>query len=183
MKNLFGKKAFLITLISCVGVFLVLMIIWTFSFYPVAFVNYKPIMAYDYQKSLDVATKFLNANKPQDINSVKEIVFDSLIDQVGIDAFLKKASSTDEIQKEINTQVNSILEDSQIKQSLEAKSISQNDAAKYLLAPEVKNQLLSNELLSQGKSMLEWIMDNRKASSVFILMPRAHWSGSEVKFD
>jgi hypothetical protein len=183
MKFILGKKVFLITLFSCVGVVLIFVAVWTFNLYPVAFVGYHPIMAYNYEKNVEVATKFLNASNSQDVINVKELVFDSLIDQVGIDAALLKSSSSKEIQSEIDSQVSSILSDSKVKQSLLAHSISEGDAIKYLLTIEIKNQMLSDILLKEGKSILTWLVDNRKSSKVIILLPHAHWTGSEVKFD
>jgi len=178
-----NKKGVITALVVCIGIAAAVLIVWTFDLYPIAIVNYHPIMAYKFNHSLDITLKYFNVTDSKSVIIFKKAVFDGLIDEVAMDTELRKSMTQSEINQKIESQVDSILNDSKTQKSLEARSISLDDAKKYFLGVDVKNQLLNSQLSLEGTNLSTWLLEQRKNLKVIILMPHAHWNGNGVEFD
>ncbi len=185
IKKLINQKYFFPIIYIIVVLGAIVLFAVNFGFYPIAVVNYThPIMAYQFNKSLDLSLKYYGIkNDPNAIKVFKKVVFDSLIDEVAIDAELNKDMGFAEMDKQLNSQVNQILSDQKVQDALSAKGISLNDAKKYFLETAIKDQMLISQLQSKGENFNQWIVDQRKGLKVFVLMRGAHWTGSEIQFD
>jgi hypothetical protein len=162
---------------------IIILVVWTFDFYPVAIVDNQPIMAYFFNKSLDVAYRYFGASDLKSQSEIKKAVFEGLIDEVSINTQLLKSMSPQEMEQKINSQMDEILNDTKVQNSLASLSITQQEARNYFLKPAIESQLLNAQLVLEGKNLLSWLLEQRKNLKVLILMPHAHWTGQAVTFD
>jgi hypothetical protein len=183
-----NRKTFILWLAVVSVITIAILAIITFDFYPIAFVNFRPIMAYRYLKSLDVAKKYygniINVSDASAIKILKKAVLEGLIDEVAIDNKLRQKMSSSEIEEKINSQMQEIISDPEIVDGLSKMSISVDEAKKYFLSFNIKNTILSGQLqMEENKQLIDWIKESRKNLKVIILMKGVHWTKEGVEFD
>jgi len=182
-----NKKSFLWFLVIFIVLVFIVLLIWTFDFYPIAFVNFRPIMAYSYYKNLEIAKKYYNNSvNLSDINNLKilqQAVLQGLIDEFAIDKRIKQEMTASEEKEKINQQIQRLISDSGVVNGLSQRGISVKEAAKYFLPVAIKNEILSGQLLLEGKNLTSWLVGARKDLKVIILLPNAHWTENGVQFD
>ncbi len=185
IKKFIHKKYFFPIIYTIVVLGAIIFFAAYFRFYPIAIVNYThPIMAYQFDKSLDLSLKYYGVqNDANAIKAFKKVVFDSLIDEVAIDSELNRDMGFAEMDKQLNSQVNQILSDQKVQDALTSKGISLSDAKTYFLETAIKDQMLISQLQSKGENFNQWIINQRKGLKVFVLEKGASWTGSEIQFD
>lgn len=189
MKKIFylNKKTFLWTIIIFVCVVFAGLAIWTFDFYPVAFVNYHPIMAYEYYKSVEVAQKYygnaINMSDAGNLKTLQQAVLQGLIDEVAIDKRLRRDMSASEVQSKIDSESKTLISDQNVLDGLSQRGISAGEAEKYFFPIAAKNDILTGQLMLENKELISWLVGARKDLKVMILLPRVHWISNEVRFD
>ena len=189
MKKIFqlSNKTFLWSVLIFSGIVLAILIIWTFNLYPIAFVNYRPIMAFNYFNSLNISEKYygnmINMSDASNIKTLKQAVLQGLIDEVAIDKRLSQDLTSSEIQSKIDSQSKSLVSDPNVIKGLNKRGISVSDAEKYFFPIAIKNEILTGQLALENKDLTSWLVGARKDLNVIILLPGAHWVSGEVKFD
>ncbi len=189
MKKIFllNKVTFLWTILIFSGIVFAVLIIWTFNLYPVAFVNYRPIMAYTYFNSVNVSEKYygnmINMSDASNIKTLRQAVLQGLIDEVAIDKRLSQDMTSAEVQSKIDSQSKSLINDPNVQKGLSQRSISISDAEKYFFPIAIKNEILTGQLELEGKDLTSWLVGARKDLKVVILLPGVNWISGEVKFD
>jgi hypothetical protein len=178
-----GRKSAAKMFGGCILATVVILIVWTFNLYPVAVVNYHPVMAYKFNQGLDVAVKYFGVTDPTDEVNLKAAVLEEMIDEISINAKLLEYMSRNEINQKIDSEAANVLGDESIRKRLEERMISLEEAKKYLVRSMVFNQLLNEKLSSEGSNILAWLAESRQQLKVMVLMPHAHWDGSKITFD
>jgi hypothetical protein len=189
MKKIFSlnKKTFLWTILIFSVVVFAILAVWTFNLYPVAFANYRPIMAYTYYNSVNVSEKYygnmINMSDAANIKTLRQAVLQGLIDEVAIDKRLSQDMTSAEVQNKIDSQTKTLISDPNVQKGLSQRSIALSDAEKYFFPIAIKNEILSGQLALENKDLTSWLVGARKDLKVVILLPGVHWVSGEVKFD
>jgi hypothetical protein len=188
-----GSKPIMIVLGAVAALAAIALILIALRAYPIAFVNGKPIMAYQYDKGFKIAYQyysFLNSHSKEmssvndgDLQSLlRKAAFEGLVDNIIIDKRLDGDMKKSELQQKIDEQVGIIMNDAQAKKALlDMTQMSEGDVRAYFLDNEAKYQILKGQLDLEGKNVDEWLMQQRKDASVTILISSMKWKGQEVE--
>ncbi|KKS81282.1 MAG: hypothetical protein UV58_C0024G0006 [Candidatus Wolfebacteria bacterium GW2011_GWC1_43_10] len=172
-----------------VVVLILILIVFTFGWWPVAFVNGSPVFAFEYRKATDLAYNyFVNYSKSDsDKEDLKEdskkISLEGLIDEVFIDRKLQSEMKSSELKNKINQQVSQMLSEEETRQLLlDLIRLPEKEVRHYFLEVQAKNQILDGRLRLEGKNLINWLIEQRKKAEVIILLSDIEWTGEGIKF-
>jgi hypothetical protein len=187
------KKFFIIIAITSI---LIVSIVGMFSFgyYPIAFVNLSPIFKFQYDKNYEFAYKYYsdlkiyNSNSSNiDINefknTLKKVVFDGLIDKILVYKKLNSEFKNLDLQKQIKDKILSMKEGQFQDILIKLTQFSSEELGKYFFEEQAKFQILEDVLKKENVNMADWLLLERKNAKVIILTKGFSWKedGVEIK--
>lgn len=187
---IYSHKAVSIIIIAAALIVVLFLAAFTFDFYPIAFVNGKVVMSYDYNRGYSLAYNYysyfnqgsLKVDDAQMVKSLKEATFEGLIDDVFVDQKLNQEMKPSELQDKITERVSGMISDPKFNQTLsEVVKVSQEDIKKYFLENQAKYEILDGRLSLENKNSVDWLIEQRKAAKVTILMPGFKWTGEKIE--
>ncbi|MCX6702834.1 MAG: hypothetical protein NTW60_03135 [Candidatus Wolfebacteria bacterium] len=164
--------------------------------YPVEFVNWQPVPYGTYNIDSEVAINYYNktsngnlAGNDKAIMEIRRAILESLVEDRLIEFELQKRIKTDDLRAIINDKINSVVRDSGAdteKQIRETYGLSMADFKEYVLRPQAKREILEARLLlddngktlvSSGDVLAKWLIKEKAAANVVVLLPGFLWEG------
>jgi hypothetical protein len=187
------NKKKIIILISLV-VAAVLAIVVLTEFYPVAFVNWRPIAAKSfetdyssariyYQKALETYDRnqavVLDSLEIQ--KELKRAVLDKLIENVLIEEELEKRLKNDDVEKMVAEKIKEAIKEKDIKKEVETLyGLSLEEFKERFLKPQAKSEIFASRLLLENKNFDEELKKIKKEAKAAIFLPGFKWNGERV---
>jgi hypothetical protein len=187
------NKKKIIILISLVVAAVSAIVVLT-KFYPVVFVNWRPIAVKSfetdyssariyYQKALETYDRnqavVLDSTEIQ--KELKRAVLDKLIENVLIEEELEKRLKNDDVEKMVAEKIKEAIKEKDIKKEVETLyGLSLEEFKERFLKPQAKSEIFVSRLLLENKNFDEELEKIKKEAKVAIFLPGFKWNGEEV---
>ncbi|MBP6855827.1 MAG: hypothetical protein KBC26_02590 [Candidatus Pacebacteria bacterium] len=161
------------------------------GWYPVAFVNGIPIMARAYSLGYTVAYRYADYfNQPTRDRvsdaalsaTIQKAALEGMIDRVLVLNHLHQEMRSNEVQQKVDEYVNRLLVDEKFStELLSILKVSKSDARRAYLDQQALYAILEGRLTLEQTSLFNWLLKERRAARVTILLPSFYWTGDRVE--
>lgn len=177
------------------GLIIILSVLIITQSYPVAFVNWQPIIfksfekevfsaLYYYQKALETYdSNQVSIIESKEINQeVKRAVLERLIEDALIGQELRKRINNNELEKMVERRINEVIKnESELqKQAKIIYNLSLEEFKKMVLKPQTEQEILASRLLLENVDFDNWQKEIRQQAKVLIFLPGFEWKDGEV---
>jgi len=187
-----NKKRILILISSVIVIVIAIVIIG--QFYPIAFVNWRPIslksFKADYATAIFYYQRLLetyNKNQAPVIDSseiqqeIKRAVLDKLIENTLIHQELESRLKNNELEKMVENKIEESLKGKDIEKEVKTLyNLSLNEFKKRILKPQAEEEILNSRLLLENKNFDDYIKEIKSKTKVIILLPGFEWKNEQV---
>lgn len=192
MLRFIDKKKIII--LTSVTVFVVIVAIISFKFYPIAFVGWQPIIYGDFNKNYNSAVFYYekalstyDKNNADIINSlevrneIKRAGLEASIEDILISNELKKIFSSSELNSQIDKNVIAAIGGKDVKKEMETLyGLSVSKFTKYFLKPQARKEILEARLRLENGNFDEWLKNTENQAKVMIFLPGFEWKDGTV---
>lgn len=151
------------------------------NYYPIALVNWRPIMAQQLDQAFSSSLGYYGKLKKQGVSDaafakeIKRAALDKLIENTIV---MHAVASVD-----VDNQLAAILAQNKDleKNSVVAYGIAWAQFKDFVLRPQIAAELLQKKFKTTKNDYDQWLVEQKKSARVFLLTSGFHWTGERVE--
>lgn len=175
-----------------IGVTLLFLFVVRGNYYPIAFVNSKPISAHKFLKDFRAASLYYEnmvrtytpTSTPLSgvtLADLEAAVLTQLIEAALVDKATREEVGVD-LDRLVQERVSRYEDDAQFRRAVETLyGLDFEDFREEVLVPQAKRDILASRLFFEGREFDEWLVEAKQAASVVLLTKNFFWNGQEAK--